>query len=160
MDNESDPADGGWKGWDGDSAYGAYVMDVEVYEGEKSLEIVDTSDLVHEYSGYTAGKWTYEAYQFIPAEFSGNTYFIILSDYQDGAGQENIWAFQVRFDALNQIVESEFDTISLPLITGQWVQLQVLIDLDTDVFKFYYDGQLLIEKAWTATPNNDGTGMN
>jgi len=65
----------------------------------------------------------------------------------------------MRFDALNQIVESEFDTISLPLITGQWVQIQVLIDLDTDYFKFYYDGQLLIEKAWTAGINNDGTGL-
>ena len=137
LDNASDPADGGWKAWDSDPAYGAYVMDVEVYDGEKSVEIVDTSDLVHEYSGYTSGKWAYTAYQFVPTELSGNTYFIMLSDYQDGAGQENKWALQLRFDALNQVVESEHDGISLPLITGQWVELLTLIDLDTDVFKFY-----------------------
>jgi hypothetical protein len=159
LDNASDPADGGWKAWDSDPAYGAYVMDVQVYDGEKSVEIVDTSDLVHEYSGYTAGKWTYAVYQYIPEDFSGNTYFIMLSDYQDGAGQDNKWSLQLRFDSLNQYVESEYDTISLPLITGQWVELLTLIDLDTDLFKFYYDGQLLIEKAWTAGINNDGTGL-
>jgi hypothetical protein len=159
LDNASDPADGGWKAWDSDPAYGAYVMDIEVYDGEKSVEIVDTSDLVHEYSGYTSGKWTYTAMQFVPEELSGNTYFIMLSDYQDGAGQENKWALQLRFDALNQVVESEHDGISLPLITGQWVELLTLIDLDTDVFKFYYDGTLLTEKAWTAGPNNEGNGL-
>jgi len=149
-------SDGGWKAWDSDPTYGAYVMDVMVYDGEKSVEIADTSDLVHMYPGYTSGKWTYAAYQYIPEEFSGNTYFIMLSDYQDGAGQENQWALQLRFDALNQVVESEHDAISLPLITGQWVELLTLIDLDTDLFKFYYDGTLLTEKAWTAGPNNEG----
>jgi hypothetical protein len=134
-------------------------MDVEVYDGEKSVEIVDSSDLVHEYEGYTSGLWTYTAYQFIPEDFSGSTYFIILSDYEDGAGQDNKWALQLRFDSLNQVVESEFDTISLPLITGQWVELLTIIDLDTDYFKFFYDGQLLIEKAWTASINNDGSGF-
>jgi hypothetical protein len=159
LENASDPADGGWKAWDSDPAYGAYVMDLEVYDGEKSVEIVDNSDLVHEYDGYTSGKWVYSAYQFIPEEFSGNTYFILLSDYEDGAGQNNKWALQLRFDALNQVVESEFDTISLPLITGQWVELQTLIDFDTDNFKVFYDGTLLLEKAWTAGINNDGTGL-
>jgi hypothetical protein len=159
LDNASDPADGGWKAWDSDPAYGAYVMDIEAYDGEKSVEIVDNADLVHEYEGYTSGQWTYTAYQFIPEEFSGNTYFILLSDYADGAGQENQWALQIRFDSLNQVVESEFDTVTLPLITGEWVKLQVLIDLDVDLFKFYYGGQLLIEKAWTAGPNGEGLGF-
>jgi hypothetical protein len=83
----------------------------------------------------------------------------MLSDYQDGAGQENQWALQLRFDALNLVVESEHDGISLPLVLGQWVELLVLIDLDTDLFKFYYDGNLLTEKAWTAGPNNEGLGL-
>ena len=159
LDNASDPADGGWKGWDSDSAYGAYVVDTYAYDGVKSVEIMDTSDLVHEYEGYTSGQWTYSTMQYVPEDFQGSSYFILLSDYKDFQGQENQWAIQIRFDALNQIVESEFDTISLPLITGEWVQLLTLIDLDADMFKFYYGGQLLIEKAWTAGPNNEGTGF-
>jgi len=153
------PDDGGWRGWDNDPAWGAYVVDTYAYEGEKSVEIVDTTDLIHLYPGYTSGQWTYTALQFVPEDFSGNSYFILLSDYTDGAGQENKWAIQMRFDSLNQIVESEFDTINLPLITGEWVKLQVLIDLDADLFKFYYGGALLIEKAWTAGHNNLGDGF-
>ena len=153
------PDDGGWRGWDNDPAWGAYVVDTYAYEGEKSVEIVDTTDLIHLYPGYTSGQWTYTALQFVPEDFSGNSYFILLSDYTDGAGQENQWAIQMRFDSLNQIVESEHDTINLPLITGEWVKLQVLIDLDADLFKFYYGGALLIEKAWTAGHNNLGDGF-
>jgi len=152
------PDDGGWRGWDNDSGAGAYVVDTYAYEGEKSVEIVDATDLIHEYSGYTSGQWTYTALQFVPEDFLGNSYFILLSDYTDGAGQENKWAVQMRFDSSNQLVESEFDTVSLPLITGEWVELKVLIDLDVDLFKFYYGGQLLIEKAWTAGHNNQGDG--
>ena len=31
--------------------------------------------------------------------FTGNTYFILLNDYTDGAGQENHWSVQMRFDS-------------------------------------------------------------
>ena len=90
--------------------------------------------------------------------FEGNTYFILLSDYTDGAGQDNKWAVQMRFDATNLIVESEFDTISLPLILDEWVEIRVDIDLDGDWMEIYYGGDFLIEKAWTAGPNNQGDG--
>jgi hypothetical protein len=159
LDNASEPEDGGWKAWDSDSTYGAYVMDIEAYDGTRSVEIVDTSDLVHEYEGYTAGKWTYTAYQYIPEEFSGNTYFILLSDYADGQGQNNKWAIQMRFDSLNQVIESEHDGINMPLIVGEWVELITVIDLDADLFKFYYNGCILTEKAWTAGPGNEGDGV-
>jgi len=157
--NGRDGDDGGWKGWDDDDTYGAYVVDTYAYDGEKSVEVMDLTDLVHEYEGYTSGQWTYSTYQYVPDDFSGNSYFILLSNYTDGLGQENQWAVQVRFDSLNQIAESEYDTMSLPLIVGEWVHILVLIDLDVDLFKFYYGGQLLIEKAWTATPSNDGSGI-
>jgi hypothetical protein len=150
---------GGWKGWDNDPQYGAYVVDTVAYDGEKSVEIVDNSDLVHEYSGYTSGQWTYSAYQYIPDGFSGTSYFILLSNYTDGLGQLNLWAVQIAFDSTNQVVESQYDSVTLPLIIGEWVELLTLIDLDADLFKFYYNGQLLMEKPWTNTPNNDGSGI-
>jgi len=155
---DGEPVDGGWKGWDNDPTFGAFVVDDESHSPTRSVEIVDDTDLVHEFSGYTTGQWTFIAWQYIPEDFFGSSYFILLSDYTDGAGQDNSWAIQIRFDADLQIAESEFDTMSLPLITGRWVELRTEIDLDTDWFEFYYDGDLLIAKAWTATPNNDFTG--
>jgi hypothetical protein len=158
---------GGWKGWDDDPAYTAYVTDVQARSDPHSVDVVGDTDLVHEYSGYTSGQWTYTAWQYIPSEFEGTTYFILLSDYEDGAGQDNQWAVQISFDSTDQVIWSEYDydpndpnePITLPLITDRWVELRTEIDLDTDWFDFYYDGELLIGKAWTATPNNDDGGF-
>ena len=157
LDGTSD--DGGWKGWDNvASAYGT-VTDAQAHSAPYSDMITGASDNVHEYSGYTSGQWVYSAWQYIPADFSGETYFILLSDYTDGAGQNNKWALQVHFDSALGFVESEFDALDLPLITGRWVQLRCEIDLDSDVFSFYYDNELLVSKAWTAGPNGVGDGV-
>jgi hypothetical protein len=64
----------------------------------------------------------------------------------------------MRFDSGLMVVESEFDTITLPLVLNQWCEIRVEIDLDSDWMELYYNGDFLIEKAWTATPNNDGSG--
>jgi len=90
--------------------------------------------------------------------FEGSSYFILLSDYTDGAGQENKWAVQMRFDSGLMIVESEFDAISLPITLDKWSEIRVEIDLDGDWMEIYYDGDFLIEKEWTAGPNNQMDG--
>jgi phage baseplate assembly protein gpV len=156
LDGGSD--DGGWKGWDNTPSSGAYVTNVQSSSSPQSVDINGATDLVHEYAGYTTGKWIYQCMQYLPTDYDGNSYFILLSDYTDGAGQNNKWALVIRFDSANQIVESEADALTLPIITGEWVELRTEIDLDTDWFQFYYDNTLLIEKAWTACWDNSGTG--
>ena len=91
--------------------------------------------------------------------FEGQSYFVMLSDYTDGAGQNNLWAVQLRFDSSLGIVESEFDTINLPLIMDQWVEIRIEIDLDGDWMEIYYNDDFLIEKEWTAGPNNAYDGI-
>ena len=142
--------DGGWKGWDSDPAFGAYVVDNQALSSPHSVEIAYDSDLIHEFFGYTLGQWTFIAWVYVPSDFVGNSYFMILSDYEDGAGAENKWQFVMRFDADNQIVESENDGNSLILITDQWIEILVEIDLDSDWFQLFYDGDLLVEREWTA----------
>jgi len=149
--------DGGWKGWDNSAAAGATVVTTQSRSSPNSVEVKGATDLVHEYR-VTAGACNYTLWIYVPADFSGQSYFILLSDYEDGAGSANLWAVQLRFDSDLQVVESEFDSISLPLITGQWVEVRCAIDLDADSLGIYYNGELLLEKAWTATTNNDGSG--
>jgi len=91
--------------------------------------------------------------------FEGSSYFVMLSDYTDGGGQDNLWAVQLRFDSALMIVECEFDAINLPLILDQWVEIRVDIDLDGDWMEIYYDGEFLHEKEWTAGPNNAMDGI-
>jgi hypothetical protein len=147
---------GGWKGWNNDPLWTAYVTADQALSSPHSVDIVADADLVHEYVGATSGQWTYTTWQFIPDDFMGLSYFILLSDYSDGG--TNTWAVQLRFDADMGIVESEFDTVDLPLITGEWVEIRIEIDLDGDWMEIYYDDELLVEKEWSATVQNTGGG--
>jgi hypothetical protein len=37
----------------------------------------------------------------------------------------------------------------MPITKGQWVEIRLDIDLDNDVQRIYYGGNLLVEKSWT-----------
>ena len=146
---------GDWKGWANDPAATGYTDNTYSFTAPNSVRIDGTSDLVHEYAGYTSGQWIYSAMQYIPTDFSGESYFILLNSYDD-AGTNNNWSVQVRFDSALGMVESEHETAQLPLITGQWVEIRSEIDLDADTMSFYYGGQLLTSKSWTAGVSGSG----
>jgi hypothetical protein len=158
-DGSSMHGQGGWKGWDNDPTYTAYVSSDYSTSTPHSVNIEANADLVHEFDGCTSGQWTFTAWQYIPTDFLGQSYFILLSSYEDGMGQDNLWSCQIRFDSDLEIVEAEHGGPNLPLITGEWIELRVEIDLDTDWYEFYYDDDLLEEKEWTAGPNNDYTSI-
>jgi hypothetical protein len=150
--------DGGWRGWDNSSAAAGRVSDAQSRSAPYSDQIWANSDNIHEYTGYTSGQWVYSAWQYIPTNFTGTTYFNLFSDYLDGQGQSNQWALQIAFYAQG-FLNSEYDGITMPIIKGQWVELRTVIDLIADNMQFYYNNQLVIEKAWTAGPNNQGLGF-
>jgi len=147
---------GGWKGWFNDPAAGALTSAAQAHSAPNSAAIVGASDLVHEYSGYTSGQWIYTAWQYVPAGFSGITYFILLNSYDDGGLNLN-WSTQVNFDsALGQVVNDGATGGTLPLVTGQWVEIRVEIDLDADTQDFYYNNQLLFAGTWTEEQSGGG----
>jgi hypothetical protein len=137
---------GGWKGWDNSPAAGALTSNAQALSAPNSVDILGGSDLVHEYSGYTSGQWIYTAWQYVPSNFAGTSYFIMLNTYSDGGS--NNWSVQVQFDSTSGQLLSDNDGATLPLITGQWVEIRIEIDLDTDVQTFYYDDQMLYQKSW------------
>jgi subtilisin family serine protease len=139
---------GGWKGWDNNPAYTAFTTDAEAHSAPNSVDILTDADLVHEY-GYDAGIWTYTAWQYVPPDFSGESYFILLNTYSDG-GDKN-WSTQVHFNSdLNLVIaDGEAAGEVLPLIRGQWVEIHVEIDLINDIQEFYYNGQLLYQSSWS-----------
>ena len=128
---DGDPTDGGWKGWDNDPAFGAYVVNTYELSVPHSVEIAGDSDLVHEYSGYTTGQHTYVAWQYIPSDFVGETAFILLNTYSDGGDKS--WSTQLRFNSDTGMVSSDFDGNELPLAFDQWIEIRVEIDLDADI---------------------------
>jgi hypothetical protein len=138
---------GGWEGWDDDPGADALVTDAVSHSSPNSVDILPTSDLIRQFEGYTAGCWRITAWQFIPGTFQGETYFLLLNTYAHGGGYN--WSTQLMFTSIGGYVESQGEGAQLPLIMDAWVELCVEIDLDADIQRIYYGGQLLSEKSWT-----------
>ncbi len=139
---------GGWKGWGNDPAATAYTSDDEARSAPNSVAIEGASDLVHEYSGYSTGLWTYTAWQYIPSTSAGETYFILLNQYDD-AGATNNWSTQVNFNIGTGIITNEGpDGGTLPMLKDQWVEIRVEIDLNNDIQNFFYGDDLLFTGSW------------
>ncbi|MBK9233822.1 MAG: hypothetical protein IPO15_24025 [Anaerolineae bacterium] len=100
----------------------ARTSSIQARSAPNSVDILGASDLVHEYSGYSSGSWVYTAWQYVPTDYTGQSYFILLNTYVD-VGTNN-WSVQVQFDAgTNLVVNTGATGGTLPLIKGQWVEL-------------------------------------
>jgi hypothetical protein len=147
---------GGWKGWSNNPAATAYTRDEFSVSPPNSVEVTGPTDLVHEYSGYTTGQWVYSLMQYIPTSFVGQTYFILLNQYDDAGANLN-WSTEVIFDsALNLVGNDGPAGGTLPMIRGQWVEIRVEIDLDANTQSFYYGGSLLFSDSWTEGMSGGG----
>jgi hypothetical protein len=139
---------GGWKGWGDDPTWTAYTTDVQARSVPNSIDINGNADLVHEYSGYDDGVWIYTAWQHVPANLVGMSYFILLNQYDD-PGMNLNWSTQVAFDSASGLVINEGPAGgTLPMIYDDWVEIRVEIDLDNDWQEFYYGGNLLFADSW------------
>jgi len=150
---------GGWKGWANDPAASASTSATQARSAPNSVNINTTSDLVHEYSE-TSGLWTYTAWQYIPSGYAGQSYFILLNQYDD-AGATNNWSTQICFDSSTGLVRDDVPgnctgTPTLSIVFDQWVELRVEIDLDADTQAFYYNDQLLYTDTWTEHVSGGG----
>lgn len=141
---------GGWKGWFNDPAAGAFVDDAFSTSPTNSINIETTSDLIHEFD-QAGGVWIVRAMQYIPADYAGQSYFIMQNLYDDAGANLN-WSVQVQFDSAsgNVLNDGGVSGGTMPYVTGEWIEIRVEIDLDTDIQTFFYDGQQLYSGSWTA----------
>jgi uncharacterized repeat protein (TIGR01451 family) len=147
---------GGWKGWQNDPTAGALVSTAQASSAPNSAAILGASDLVHEYSGYTSGGWTYKTMMYFPSDFTGESYFILLNTYNDAAVGLN-WSTQINFQAAtNLVVNTGASGGNLPLIRGQWVELRIEIDLTANTQSAFYNNQLLYSGSWSNEVSGGG----
>ena len=137
---------GNWEEW-GPGA-GAFVSAAQSRSPGNSIEIAGPTDLVHQYTGITTGKWIYRTWQYIPSTMTGSTYFILLNTYAYPVGPYN-WSVQVEFSVANGI-RGNLGTGTVghnvvPLVTNAWTEIVVVVDLDQNWTQFYYNGTLLDE---------------
>ncbi len=151
---------GGWKGWGNDPTFGAFAVDDQASSAPNSIEIVGNADLVREFTGITSGVWTFKTSQFIPSGFIGQTYFIMLNTYVDGctSSPDCNWSVQVMYDSVTGQMGPDFGSCagSLPIVFDAWTDIEVQIDLDTDVQTFFYGGQQLYTCSWAEGASGGG----
>jgi len=144
---------GGWKGWDNGSAWTASVSSAQAYSGANSVAITGDADLIHQFDE-TGGNLELSAMQYVPGGASGQSFFILMNQYNDGGPYD--WSVQLNCNMdTGSIVSDQGGGSSLPLIKDQWVQLKFVIDLDGNTVDEYYDGALLSSHQWD--DNNHGT---
>ncbi len=145
---------GGWFPWDGIAINTGYVRDAEARSTPNSAEIkwtdtVNWVDMVHAFSGYTTGNWTFTAWLFVPSTMTGNSYFILMNKYVNGTHNNQDWSLQLVFSATGgTIYDYNFPTISLPIVKDAWTRLQVAINFDIDQQTIYYNDQFLEHDTW------------
>jgi hypothetical protein len=156
----------GWKGWDNNPAADGFVTDAQVHSLFNSLEVAGPTDLVQEFD-FPLGRYTLTAWQFVPADFESacdpsglycGSFLILLNTYQDG-GPYN-WSVQLHADSLTgSFIRDQEVPAALPLVTEQWARIDVLIDLNTDLYRVYYRGiELGTAASWTAGVYGGGGG--
>ncbi len=156
----------GWKGWDNDPTLDGLVTDVEAGSAFQALEVADGTDLVQPLSDFDWGRFAFTAWQYVPSDFQSGcdpsdncgSYFILLNTYNDGGPYH--WSVQLHADSLTQsFIRDGPSPTAAPLVTGRWARIEVLIDLNADLYRVYYDGvQLGSAASWTAGVFGGGGG--
>ena len=141
---------GGWQGWDGVAGAAGVVTSSISRSGPNSQQIGGGADSVQQYSGITAGQWSYVAWQYIPQDFTGSTYFILNNVYNNG-GPYN-WAVQILFDGTTGLVTDDNGRSEnvINFTRGAWAEIRVDFDLTNNTLTEYYNGATLATGTWAA----------
>ncbi len=146
---------GGWECWDNNPDTTAYVSDDQARSTPNSCEIAwfggFSADIVQQFTDINTGTWIITAYLYVPSSMSGNSFFILMNDYQHGGPHNNPdWSLQIQFSAsTGTIFDFNNAAASLPLVLDDWAPIIVEIDFGANSQTVYYDGTFLLEKSWT-----------
>ncbi len=139
-----------WTTWNEDQAVDGTIVETQANSGVKSLQIEDGNDVVA-LLNLTEGIIVLSAVVYVPTDHVNQMHFIILNQYDPGAGSYS-WALQLDLDATAGTITGP-DSSSLPLVVDDWAEIKIIIDLNLNQQDIYYDGALLVENTVFA-PNN------
>lgn len=141
---------GGWKGWDNNPGAGATVSTKFAFNGAKSVEVLGTSDFVHEFK-QTGGKWALSIRQYIPSGGAGLSCFILLNRYKDGGSNGyDDWSIQTEYNLATGAITCAHGGIpgAAEIAFDQWVEIRLLIDLNKNTFEEFYHGRRIAAGPW------------
>jgi hypothetical protein len=137
---------GGWELWYLGGT-DATVSDEHAFSDPNSLRGTAGTDVVQRFDIHE-GVWELSVQTYMPSNGGGDGFVIMMNQYQSPGDS---WSMQIRFGALDGVVESQWDLSQLPLIYDQWVEFLAVIDLDNDSWDSFYGGQpLATDLIWTS----------
>ncbi len=135
------------------------VSTEQASSGNRSLKIVGAvggsgglgDDTVLPVSDVESGRWTFRCMTFVPNGAVGDGAVILLNTYDDALTPLISWySAQIRFRAGSNLITADFGAGSTSMVKGQWVELRVEIDLDTDRANYFYNGvQFVTNRHWS-----------
>lgn len=141
---------GGWTGWDNVAAAAGTASADHSRSAPNSIMISQPSDAVHQYPGTDSGQWTYTAYQFIPRDYAGDSFLILLNTYNHGGPYD--WSVQMHFDSTTgMIVDDNHAGNAVAFVREAWAQIRLEIDLDADTVTSFYNDQMVATGTWTSS---------
>jgi hypothetical protein len=161
----------GWHEWDGVLHTGVSKIEdssTGFARSGKSLSVdstvagfyANTSDMVHEFTGFTSGQSTMSAYNYETSGATDKWYFIVMSLYST-TGPYN-WACQLTMDPVSGlwVVDAGSAATAQGLITfDQWVEIRAQIDLTANLVQVFYNGVATAPAySWTGGVFNQGGG--
>jgi len=136
-----------WTTWSNAPGTGedALISDVQALSGSNSVVVEGTSDLVLIMDNYTSGVYSMELNLYVP---TGNSGYWNLQK-TNTIGQE--WAFQILFetDGIATADAGAAAALTFPFNFDTWINMELIIDLDTDWCEIWVDGVMLYEYQWT-----------
>jgi len=131
----------------------ALVTDVEASSTPNSVLVEENNDIVLIMDDYTSGVYTYEMKMFVPTGYCG--YYNIQVTNVPGTG----WAFQIYFqtDGTALADAGAAGALTYSFNHDEWMELKIVIDLDSDWATYYHNGVEMI--GWQYTLGTFGAGV-
>jgi hypothetical protein len=121
------------------------VSDSIVFEGNNSLMIKGTNNILLDLNGKTTGRYELSFHILVS---NGKTGFYGL--LQQFAGNESTWGVQCYFDANNQgSIKSGGNSVDFNYYHNQWIPVKNIIDLDNNHAEIYINNILKVEWQWS-----------
>jgi hypothetical protein len=124
------------------------------------LQVIKDNDQVLLLGDKTSGMWEYSFDVYVPEGKFG--YFNLLHDFD---GVNSTWAFQCylnanwEYDGENTSITyspghgtvhaGSESTADLPCVVNEWMHVSIVIDIDNDLAKLFFNGDFICEWQWS-----------
>lgn len=141
-----------WTTWSGGSggAEDAVVSDDYAHNGDQSMLVTGTNDMVYELGGQTSGVYDINFWYYMESGFGG--YYNLQHVFG------STWAMEVYFsDDGTGYLSADGQEIDLTYPQDEWFYVENRVDLDADMAYMYINGEMVHE--WEYSQEPDGTDV-